>query len=322
MVYGDITVNNEDLEDNVLIKSDGMPTYNFANVIDDHLMAINTVIRGTEYLSSTPKYNHLYNSFSWECPSYMHLPPIMKDAERKLSKRHGDANFDDFVKKGFLPEAIINYIALLGWSPKDNREKLSMDELIELFSVKGVSRSNSIFDENKMLWLNSEYIKEMSEDEFLKAATPFFEKTKIAGKFDYKALSKLLLKRVSCFSEIGEKINFLAQFPDYDMALYNHKKSKTEPQVSYEILRNLSPLLESIEEWSNMNMFDILSSYATQNEIKKAQLFWALRIAITGELNTPGGATEMAEILGRKETLHRLEISINRLEKYLDYSIA
>ena len=209
MVYGTITVDYAELEDNILIKSDGMPTYNFANVVDDHLMNITHVIRGTEYLSSTPKYNLMYDAFGWERPHYIHLPTIMKDATRKLSKRYGDANFDDFVSKGYLPEAIINYVALLGWSPKENVEKMSMAQMIELFSLDGVSKSPSIFDDVKLRWLNGEYLKEMSTEDFAKVAEPFFAKSKVYGKYDLMLLSDLLKSRVEILSDIPEKINFL-----------------------------------------------------------------------------------------------------------------
>ena len=231
LVYGKVSVPNNELEDQILIKSDGLPTYNFANVIDDHLMHITYVMRGNEYLSSTPKYNLLYDAFGWERPHYVHLTPIMKDATRKLSKRYGDANFDDFVKRGFLPEAIVNYIALLGWSPKCDQEKFTMDELIEKFSISGLSKSSSIFDEAKMKWLNGEYIKELDFNKFMELATPFFEQSKIKGKYSYEKLGKLLQSRIEIFSEIPEKVAFLAEFNEFDLSLYDNKKLTTKCEI-------------------------------------------------------------------------------------------
>ncbi|MDE6372190.1 MAG: glutamate--tRNA ligase, partial [Clostridia bacterium] len=241
MVFGHISVPNEDMEDGVLIKSDGMPTYNFANVVDDHLMAINYVIRGVEYLSSTPKYNLMYDAFGWQRPNYMHLSPIMKDAQRKLSKRYGDANFEDFLAKGYLPKAIVNYIALLGWSPKGNEEKLSMEELVEQFDVDGISKSPSIFDEAKMRWLNGEYIKQMTPEEFVEVAKPYFDSSKIAGKYDYLALAKLLIPRVEVLGEIPEKVDFLEEFGEYDTAMFEHKKMKITKEIA---LNNLKAIKE------------------------------------------------------------------------------
>jgi len=315
LVFGKIAVDYDDMEDNVLIKSDGMPTYNFANVIDDHLMGINTVIRGTEYLSSTPKYNLLYDSFGWERPTYMHLPPIMKDKERKLSKRYGDANFDDFIKKGYLPEAIVNYIALLGWSPKDNTEKLSMAELTEHFSVEGLSKSSSIFDEAKMRWLNSEYIKELSAEDFNRFATPFYKNSKIAGKYDYMKLSELLIKRVEIFSDIPSKVNFLEEFNDFDLALYEHQKSKTTREIAKLCIEKSIEAFSALTDWTADNLNALFESLTLELNVKKAQLMWSFRIAITGQQNTPGGATEMAILLGKDRTINRLKYSLEMLEK-------
>lgn len=227
MVFGEISVSSEDIEDGVLLKSDGMPTYNFANVVDDHLMGITHVIRGTEYLSSTPKYNLIYDAFGWERPRYMHLPPIMKDATRKLSKRYGDANFEDFIAKGYLPEAIVNYIALLGWCPKNNAEKMSMEEMIALFDVDGISVSSSIFDEAKMRWLNGEYLKAMTEDEFLAVSEPWIKKSKAAG-YDHRTIARLMQTRVDILSEIPEKMDFIASFGRYDLGMYVHQKMKVD----------------------------------------------------------------------------------------------
>jgi glutamyl-tRNA synthetase len=315
MVFGKISVDNPDMEDNVLIKSDGMPTYNFANVVDDHLMGINTVIRGTEYLSSTPKYNLLYDSFGWNRPVYMHLPPIMKDSQRKLSKRYGDANFDDFVKKGYLPEAIVNYIALLGWSPKDNREKLSMNDLIELFNVDGVSKSGSIFDENKMRWLNSEYVKELTIEEFNDYAVPFYEGSKIAGKYDYRKLSELLHTRVEIFSDIPSKVDFLEEFGDFDTELFIHQRSKATKETSLNAIEKAIPVLEAVTEWVPAEIDMALTSLAEREGVKKGIILWAVRIGITGQQNTPGGATEMADLLGKEATINRLRFSLDKLKK-------
>jgi glutamyl-tRNA synthetase len=226
LVFGHITINNNELEDNILLKSDGMPTYNFANVVDDHLMHITHVIRGNEYLSSTPKYNLLYQAFGWKIPKYMHLTPIMKDETRKLSKRHGDAYFDDFIKKGYLSEAIVNYIALLGWSPKGTREKFTLSELVEAFSVDGLSKSPSIFDENKMRWLNGEYIKELPFATFMDHATPYFEKSSIKGLYDYQKFGKLLQSRIEIFSEIPDKVNFINDFHPINPEMYLNKNTK------------------------------------------------------------------------------------------------
>lgn len=313
MVFGKISVPCNELEDNILIKADGMPTYNFANVVDDHLMKITHVIRGTEYLSSTPKYNLIYNSFGWETPKYMHLPPIMKDAQRKLSKRYGDANFEDFLGKGYLPEAIINYIALLGWSPKGNEEKLSMNELAEMFSIDGISKSGSIFDEPKMKWLNSQYIKEMTEEKFNEMATPYYENSKIAGKYDYMKFSKLLQGRIEIFSEISEKVNFIEEFEKYETELYFHKKMKTDNLVAQKAINGAIELFES-QKFSFETLFSDLVEISPKYEINKKQMLFCIRLALTGKQTTPGGATEMAEILGREESIRRLKFSLDLLK--------
>lgn len=313
LVFGNICVPNEDMEDNILIKSDGMPTYNFANVVDDHLMDINYVIRGTEYLSSTPKYNLMYDSFGWTRPNYMHLSPIMKDAERKLSKRYGDANFEDFLSKGYLPQAIVNYIALLGWSPKGNQEKLSMDELMEQFDTDGLSKSPSIFDEAKMRWLNSEYIKAMSTEDFLAVATPYIQASKCADKYDYKLLAKLLIPRVEILSEIADKINFLEEFGAYDIAMFDNKKMKVTAEVALTSLTKCKEMLAECNDWTDESLKVVVGEVATSLQIKSGQVFLPLRLALTGVATTPGGATEMAELLGKEESLRRLDFSINLL---------
>ena len=309
MVFGDITVENKDLEDNILIKSDGMPTYNFANVVDDHLMGINYVIRGVEYLSSTPKYNLLYKAFGWEIPNYMHLQPIMRDATHKLSKRHGDASYEDFIKKGYLKEAIVNYIALLGWSPKDNREKFSLDEMKELFSVSGLSKSASIFDENKMRWLNSCYVKELSDEEFHAYALPFYEKLDYLKGYDLKYLSSLLKNRCEIFSDVEKLTAFLTEFEGFDLDLFVNAKWKTDRDLAKKMIPDLAELCEN----SFDSLHDGLVAYAEKAGYKKGQVLWIFRIAITGAQNTPGGATEMAALLGKDEVIKRLKICTDRL---------
>lgn len=309
MVFGDITVENKELEDNILIKSDGMPTYNFANVIDDHLMKINYVIRGVEYLSSTPKYNLLYKAFGWELPNYMHLQPIMRDATHKLSKRYGDASYEDFVKKGYLKDAIVNYIALLGWSSKDDREKFTLEEMVELFSVAGLSKSQSIFDETKMRWLNSCYIKELSDEQFYEMALPFYEKVEYLKGYDLKYLSTLLKNRCEVLSDVGKLTEFLIQFENFDLSLFNNVKWKTDGALAKAMLPDLIKL--TMENFDGIH--DGLVSYAESKGYKKGQVLWVFRIAITGAQNTPGGATEMAILLGKDEVVARLNNTLERL---------
>ena len=313
LIYGRIDVDYKELEDNVLIKSDGMPTYNFANVIDDHLMGITHVIRGTEYLSSTPKYNLMYDAFGWERPVYIHLPTIMKDATRKLSKRYGDANFDDFVSKGYLKEAIINYVALLGWAPKDNSEKMTLSEMIEKFSLDGISKSPSIFDEVKLRWLNGEYIKALSDEEFYDIALPFLQKSKVNGLFDLKKIAKLLHSRVDVLGEIPEKIDWLASLESYDLALFDNKKNKTSAEVAKTLLPKIKEVLLGVDNFENDTLFATLSEKAGEWGVKSGAIFWVLRIAITGQAVTPGGATEIASLLGKEETLARIDASVKFL---------
>ncbi len=315
LVYGDISVDYKDIEDGILIKSDGMPTYNFANVIDDHLMGITHVIRGTEYLSSTPKYNLMYDAFGWERPVYIHLPPIMKDAQHKLSKRNGDASYEDFVKKGYVKEAIINYIALLGWSPKSNVEKMSLSDLIENFSLEGISKSPSIFDETKMKWLSGEYIKEMDYDTFKSHALPFLKQSEVFGKFDTDKLLNLVKTRVQIFSEIPEKLDYLKSLSEYDVNLFVNEKQKASVSLAKEILPKISEKLSALSDFTNSALFESLVSLSADLGIKKQALLWITRIAITGKESTAGGATEIAEILGKEETLERIAFSLNLLNK-------
>lgn len=315
MVFGDIEIDNSELEDNILIKSDGMPTYNFANVIDDHLMNITVVMRGIEYLSSTPKYNLLYKAFGWEQPMYMHLPPIMKDAQHKLSKRNGDASFNDLIDKGFLSEAIVNYIALLGWSPKGNEEKLSMEQLKQMFSVEGISKSQSIFDENKLRWLNGLYIKELDFDKFVQMATPFLDKSKVAGKYDYVKLCKLIQSRIDTLGDIAGLVDFLEEFGEFDNELYTHKKLKTNPQIAAEVLPKVKAKLAELAVWDEQSVHDALIVLVGELGVKNGIVLWPVRVALSGKESTPGGATELADLLGKDETLRRLEFSINLLNK-------
>lgn len=314
LVYGDISVDYKDIEDGILIKSDGMPTYNFANVIDDHLMGITHVIRGIEYLSSTPKYNLMYDAYGWERPVYIHLPPIMKDAQHKLSKRNGDASYEDFVNKGYVKEAIVNYIALLGWSPKSNVEKMSLEELIENFSLDGISKSPSIFDETKMKWLSGEYIKAMTQEEFKERAYAFLKQSKSFGKYDEDKLLSLVKGRVQIFSEIAEKIDFLEEFKSFDLSLFENQKQKSSLALAKEILPKIKESLSAVIEWTNSNLFNVLVELSAKLEIKKQALLWVMRIAITGFESTAGGATEIADLLGKDETLRRIDFTMDLLK--------
>ena len=315
LVYGDISVDYKDIEDGILIKSDGMPTYNFANVIDDHLMGIAHVIRGTEYLSSTPKYNLMYDAYGWERPTYIHLPPIMKDAQHKLSKRNGDASYEDFVNKGYVKEAIINYIALLGWSPKSNVEKMSLAELIENFSLEGINKSPSIFDETKMKWLSGEYIKAMTDEEFAQKAQPFFAKSKTYGKYDAVKLAALLKTRVEIYSEIPEKIDFLEEFGEFDSAMYYHKKMKTDVEIAKIVLPEARKAIAELPEFTFDSVHDAMMDVVSKLGMKNGQVFWCVRVAISAKESTPGGVMEIAELLGKEETLRRLDFSINLLSR-------
>ena len=315
LVYGEISVDYKDIEDGILLKSDGMPTYNFANVIDDHLMGITHVIRGTEYLSSTPKYNLMYDAFGWERPVYIHLPPIMKDAQHKLSKRNGDASYEDFVNKGYVKESIVNYIALLGWSPKGNQEKMSLSELIDNFSLEGIGRSPAIFDDVKCRWLSGEYIKEMDFAEFEKRATPFLKESKAYGKYDSQRLLSLVKSRIQIFSEIPSKIDFLEEFGEYDLNLFVNEKQKSSIEVAKEVLPKIKEKLLAVNDWQNSNLFTALVELSASLGIKKQAVLWIARIAITAKEATAGGATEVAELLGKEKTLERIDFSISLLNK-------
>ena len=317
MVFGTITVNNSDLDDNILIKADGMPTYNFANVVDDHLMKISHVMRGMEYLSSTPKYNLLYEAFGWEIPNYIHMTPIMRDAQHKLSKRDGDASYADFVDKGYLKEALVNYVALLGWNPGDDREIFSLSELCEAFDVSGMSKSSAIFDVAKLTWMNAEYIRRMSAEEFDAAAEPWYEKAGIAH-MDKGVLRRILQPRLEIFSQMADITDFLTKMDEeFDIALFTNKKSKTNAEVSAKVLDMVIPALEALPAWDEESLHSLLIGMAEANGMKNGTLLWPVRIGMAGKAVTPGGAIEIAVLLGREESLRRLKLSRARLNAAL-----
>lgn len=314
MLFGDITVENATLDDNVLIKADGMPTYNFANVVDDHLMKITHVMRGMEYLSSTPKYDLLYRGFQWEIPKYIHMPPINKDAQHKLSKRTGDASFQDLIAKGYLKEAVLNYIALLGWSPGDDREKFTLDELIEAFDISGMSKSPAIFDPNKLTWLNAEYIRALTPEQFTEYALPYYEEAGVAH-MDKGVLARILQPRVEVFAQIPGMVDFLAELDEgYDVELFTNKKSKTDPAVARHVLSFVIPALAALPAWTEAALHDTLIGMAAEQGMKNGTLLWPVRIAMAGRAVTPGGAIEIAMLLGREEALRRLHIGLDRLK--------
>ncbi|MBN1778171.1 MAG: glutamate--tRNA ligase [Clostridiales bacterium] len=316
LVFGSVGVDRKVLDDNVLIKTDGLPTYNFANVIDDHLMQISHVIRGTEYMSSTPKYNMLYEAFNWQPPIYMHLPVVMKDATRKLSKRHGDPGFEDLLQQGYLRDAIINFIALLGWAPKDNREFFTLPELVKAFDVKGISLSSSIFNIDKLNWFNSEYIKKMDFEEYLVMVTPWFDKALKGKGIDYRRLAELMHSRTEVFSLVPGMVGFLAELPDYSIDLYSHQKMKTDPLLSLKVLKLALTTAAALRDFSEDALKESLMKLAAEHGWKTGQVMWPVRVALSGLSSTPGGATEIAYLLGREETLQRLAIGINFLEQY------
>ena len=316
MVYGHISVPMSDMEDNILLKSDGWPTYNLANVIDDHLMEITHVIRGIEYLSSTPKYNLLYDALGWERPKYVHLPPVMKDKTAKLSKRNGDASYEDLIAKGYLKEAIVNYIALLGWNGGGEQEIYSLKELAEAFSLEGLSRSPAIFDIEKLTWMNGEYIRKLSPEEFLEKAAPHFDKA-LTRDVDREKLARIIQPRLETLNQIEEKVSFFNEVPEYSIDLYFNKKMKTTPENSLDLLKEARAELEKVGDFTNDSLYQALLAVAQKNEVKNGRVLWPVRIAITGTEVTPGGATEIAEILGKAETLSRLDCAIEKLEKSL-----
>ena len=311
-VYGEITVENEEMEDQILIKSDGLPTYNFANVIDDHLMNITHVVRGSEYLSSTPKYNLLYDAFGWDIPTYIHLPPVMKNQTEKLSKRNGDASFQDLIDKGYLPEAIVNYIALLGWSPSTNQEIFTLDELIQNFDIKGLSKSPAIFDIVKLTWLNGEYIKKMDFDKFFEMAEPVL-KSVITKPCDLKKVAHHIKTRIGTINEIVDMVDFIEKLPEYSTELYVHKKMKTDEAISLEVLKNILPIFESLENWDNDTIYNSMIDLVSKMEVKNGIVLWPVRTALSGKPSSPCGASEMAEIFGKEETLNRIKKGIEKL---------
>ena len=312
VLYGHITVDCAELDDMVLIKADGMPTYNFANVIDDHTMAITHVMRGNEYLSSTPKYNLLYDAFGWEKPVYIHMTPIMRDASHKLSKRDGDAYFEDYLKKGYLKEAIVNYVSLLGWNPGDEREFFTLDELKEAFDVTGMSKSPAIFDVNKLTWMNAEYVRKLSPEEFTRHALPYYEQAGVAH-MDKDILCRILQPRTEIFSQIPEVVDFLAQLPEYDAELFTNKKSKTDSVVAAGVLDFVIPALAALPEWTEAALHETLLGMAEAREMKNGTLLWPVRISLAGKMVTPGGAIEISALLGREESLRRLNFGRSKL---------
>ncbi len=308
-VFGDMTFqNSEAMDDMVLIKQDGMPTYNFANVIDDHMMGITHVMRGMEYLSSTPRYNYLYNALGWEIPTYIHLPTVMRDATHKLSKRDGDAYYSDYIDKGYLTEALVNYLALVGWNPGDEREFFTLPELVEAFDVHRLNKSPGIFDVNKLTWFNAEYIRRMAPERYLELVTPWFDKALAGKNIDYVRLAQLMQERTEIFSQVPDMVRFLAELPDYDIELYTHKKMKTNPEVARTALALCRPVLEGIDaaDWQESVIHDRLMAAIAESGMKNGAVLWPLRIAISGLASTPGGAMEIAYLLGKEETLRRL----------------
>ena len=312
VLYGHISVDCSELDDNVLIKADGLPTYNFANVIDDHTMGITHVLRGNEYLSSTPKYNLLYDAFGWEKPVYIHLTPVMADSTRKLSKRHGDPSFEDLLDEGYLKDAVVNYISLVGWNPGDNREFFTMDELIEAFSLEGLSKSPAIFDKNKCRWMNAEYIRRMTPEEFTAAAMPWYEKAGIAH-MDKEILQRNLQPRVEVFGELPAMVDFLTRMPEFDEELYFSKKMKTNADTARRDLPIIIDTLEKLPEWTEESVHTALLNLAAEQGVKNGVILWPARIAMAGKLVTPCGAIEIAVLLGREETLRRMKDSLAKL---------
>lgn len=313
-IFGDITVDNDTLDDQVLIKRDGLPTYNFANVIDDHLMGITHVVRGSEYLSSTPKYNLLYEGFGWEIPKYIHCSPVMRDQHNKMSKRHGDPSYEDLIAQGYLSEAVVNYVALLGWAPGGEREIYSLPELVEAFDIKGISKSPAIFDIDKLKYFNSEYIRAMTPEQFAAVAAPYIRQTVKNPAIDPAQIAPLLQQRCEVLTDIPEKVDFFDALPEYDIALYTNKKSKTDPAVSLEMLKTVRPVLAELPTWDDETLLAAMKDLAERLEVKNAKVMWPVRIAVSGRAVTPGGAVEICRILGRDETLRRIDAGIAKLE--------
>ena len=317
-IFGDITVENSTLDDQVLIKRDGLPTYNFANVIDDHMMGITHVVRGSEYLSSAPKYNLLYEGFGWEIPKYVHCSPVMRDAHNKMSKRHGDPSYEDLIAQGYLTQAVVNYVALLGWSPKGERaeqEIFSMDELVEQFDIHGISKSPAIFDIEKLTHFNSEYIRALPPEKFAAAAEPYIRQSVTNTAYDAAQIAAILQPRCEKLTDIPAKVDFFDKLPDYETALYVHKKSKTDEPGCLDMLKKMLPEFEKLEKWDDESIMKAMTGMAEREQCKNAKVMWPVRIAVAGKAVTPGGAVEIARILGRRETLERLRAGIDKLEK-------
>ena len=311
-IYGEISVDNSELDDMILIKSDGFPTYNFANVVDDHLMGITHVVRGNEYLSSSPKYNRLYEAFGWEVPVYVHCPLITDENHHKLSKRCGHSSFEDLIEQGFLTETIVNFVALLGWSPTDNQEIMSLDELIEKFDYRHMSKSPAVFDFTKLKWMNGEYIKKMDFDTFYDMAEPYIKEV-VTKDFDLKKIAKMVQTRIEIFPDIKDHIDFFEELPEYDVAMYTHKKMKTNSQTSLEVLTEVLPILEKQEDYSNDALYQTLCDYVAKKECKNGYVMWPIRTAVSGKQMTPGGATELMEVLGKDESIARIKKGIEKL---------
>ena len=315
-LYGDITVDNSELDDMILIKSDGYPTYNFANVVDDHTMNITHVVRGNEYLSSSPKYQRLYDAFGWESPVYIHLPLITDENHKKLSKRSGHSSFEDLLEQGFLTEAIVNFIALLGWSPEDNNEIFTLDELIRDFDYKRISKSPAVFDYTKLKWMNGEYIKKMDFDAYYEMALPYIEKA-VTRDIDKKKLAEICKTRIEVFPDIVELLDFLEELPEYDIEMYTHKKMKTNAETSLEVLKELLPVLEAQDDYSNDALYQLLIEQVEKMGVKNGYVLWPVRTAVSGKQMTPAGATEIMELLGKEESIIRIKKGIEKLEAAL-----
>ena len=311
--FGDITVENASLDDQVLLKRDGLPTYNFANVVDDHLMGITHVVRGSEYLSSAPKYNLLYEGFGWDIPKYVHCSPVMRDAHNKMSKRHGDPSYEDLIAQGYLTDAVINYVTLLGWSPRGEQEIFSMDELIDIFDLAGISKSPAIFDIDKLRYFNSEYIRAMSSEDFAKAAEPYIRRSVKNPAYDAAAIAALLQQRTEVLTDIPEKVDFFDELPEYDTELFVHKKSKSDKDSSRDVLEKIVPIFEALPMWDDEHIMGAMVGLAEAMEAKNAKVMWPVRIAAAGKAVTPGGAVEICRILGKDETLRRLNVALEKL---------
>ena len=314
ILYGDITVENKELDDMILIKSDGYPTYNFANVVDDHTMEITHVVRGNEYLSSAPKYDRLYNAFGWKIPTYVHLPLITNEEHKKLAKRSGSSSFEDLVEQGFLPEAIINFIALLGWSPEDNNEIFSLQELIEKFDYRRINKSPAVFDLVKLRWMNGEYIKKMDDERYLQMALPVVNEV-ITKDLNKEKIAMMCKTRIEVFPDIKDHIDFFETLPEYDVSMYEHKKMKSTLESSLEVLKVTLPMLEAFDDYTNDSLYALLSGYVEGKQVKTGFVMWPIRTALSGKEMTPAGATEILEVLGKEESLNRIRKGIALLEK-------